>query len=272
MPPEGARQDVQSLGRILIADGEETFRRPLAVLLQREGYACHSAPDGFGALRLLESVPYDLLIAEIHMPGNEDLELVHRLPALNAELQAILVTGHPSVATAAQALQLPVLAYLVKPLNFDELLGHLRRGMALRKVASTLAESSRHLERWVEDMQALRAAFKAGPRGTAQETLGGALTLALGNLAGTISDLRALFELSAGLQGREGCPVRDCPRVTNLEQAIQEGVEVLEATKDAFHSRKLRDLRQKLESLIPVVGCMVLKFLLTAHGASLGWC
>jgi response regulator of citrate/malate metabolism len=188
------------------------------------------------------------------MPGNHDLDLVHHLPALNAGLQVILVTGYPSVPTAVQALQLPILAYLVKPLDFQELLGHLKRGLALRQVAATLADSSRHLERWVEDMKALGAAFQARPQAAMRGTLNGALTLALGNLAGTIADLQTLFQLAAGLEtGRVACDVQSCPRVAVLEQAIQEGVEVLEATKDAFHSRKLRDLRQKLEALLPAM-------------------
>jgi hypothetical protein len=81
----------------------------------------------------------------------------------------------------------------------------------------------------------------------------GALALAMGNLAGTLLDLQNLFKLVAGLDdGRIECNVKNCPRLAAFEQAIQEGIEVLESTRDAFHSRKLRDLRHKLETLISV--------------------
>jgi len=244
-----------SLGRILIADDEESFLRSLAVLLERQGYTCDCAADAFEARRCLEAESYDLLISDIRMPGNHDLDLVHKVPPRNEGLLVILVTGYPTVPTAVQAMQLPILAYLVKPLEFDELLGHLSRGMAFRKVATTMADSTRLLERWVEDMKILRMTFQRSPQATLQGTLNGSLVLALGNLAETIGNLQSLFKLSAGLEaGRVECGAQDCPRVTALERAIQEGIEVLETTKGSFHSRKLRDLRLKLETLLPAAG------------------
>jgi hypothetical protein len=161
------------------------------------------------------------------------------------------VTGYPTVPTAVQALRLPILAYLVKPLDFDELLGHLKRGLAFRKVAATMGASTRLLEHWVADMKTLQATFRASPQAALQGTLDGALALALGNLAGTIAELQVLFKLSAGLEhGQTECGARSCPRLAILEQAIREGIGVLETTKGSFHSRKLRDLRQNLETLV----------------------
>lgn len=241
-------------GRILIADDERSFLLSLRVLLERQGYACDCAEDAYSAGSRLETEPYDLLISDIRMPGNENLDLVRRLPPRNEGLLVVLVTGYPSVPTAIQALQLPILAYMVKPLDFEELLGHLERGMSLRQVASTMDTSTRHLERWVEDLKTLRATFQAQPQAALKGTLNGALTLALGNLAGTLTDLQTLFKLSAGLEAGPGSQVQGCPRCETLELAIHEGIEVLEATKDAFHSRKLRDLRQKLETLLPDKG------------------
>jgi len=242
-PPSG-------LGRILIADDEESFLRSLAVLLQREGYTCDCATNACEAIQRMEAETYDLLISDIRMPGNNDLALVRDCPARNAGIPVILATGYPSMPTALQAMQLPVLAYLVKPLDFEELLSHVRRGVAFRQVASTMAASTRLLETWVGDMKTLRATFQASPQATAQGTLHGALAMAMGNIAATLSDLQTLFKLSAGLDGgRSECAVQQCPRVSALEQAIQESIEVLEATKDSFQSRKLRDLRLKLEAL-----------------------
>ncbi len=239
-------------GRILIADDEESFLRSMAVLLEREGHTCDCASDAFEAAKYLEAQPYDLLISDIRMPGNQDLDLVRKVPAMNAGLPVILVTGYPSMPSAVQALQLPVLAYLVKPLDFDELLSHVNRGIAFRKVASTMNASTQLLEHWVEDMKTLRATFQASPQATVHGTLNGAMVLALGNLAGTLADLQTLFKLAGGLgNGRAECNIESCPRVAALEEAIQEGIEVLETTKDSFRSRKLRNLRLKLETLVP---------------------
>jgi DNA-binding response OmpR family regulator len=244
--------DSESLGRILIADDEESFHRSLAVLLERQGYACDCVADAFAAAQRLEAESYDLLISDIRMPGNQNLDLINHLPARNEGLLVILVTGYPTVPTAVQALRLPILAYLVKPLDFDELLGHLKRGLAFRKVAATMGSSTRLLERWVADMKTLRATFQASPQAALQGTLDGALALTLGNLAGTMAELQVLFKVSAGLErSRAECEVRSCPRLATLEQAVLDTIDVLEATKDSFHSRKLRDLRQNLETLMP---------------------
>jgi CheY-like chemotaxis protein len=240
-----------SLGRILIADDEESFLRSLAVLLEREGYTCATACDAVEAAHRLEGEDYDLLISDIRMPGNHDLALIRDGLSRNAGLPVILATGYPSMPTALQALQLPVLAYLVKPLDFQELLTHVRRGVAFRKVANTMASSTQLLEGWTANMKTLRATFQASPQATAQGTLNGAMALAMGNMAGAMADLQTLFKLAAGLDGgRNECSVQNCPRVAALEGVIQEGIAVLETTRDSFQSRQLRDLRRKLTTMI----------------------
>ena len=62
------------LGRILFADDEETFLQASCDLLRREGYACDGVPDASAAMQKLAAKKYDLLIADIKMPGNAELE------------------------------------------------------------------------------------------------------------------------------------------------------------------------------------------------------
>jgi CheY-like chemotaxis protein len=101
----------------LIADDEETFLLSTADLLRREGYHCDCAPDGKRAAEMLGKGEYDLLIADIKMPGNGNLELVREMPRLAEGLPVILVTGYPSLKTAMESFQLPVAAYLPKPVE-----------------------------------------------------------------------------------------------------------------------------------------------------------
>jgi DNA-binding NarL/FixJ family response regulator len=65
---------------------------------------------------------YDLLIADIKMPGNSDLEFISALPKIAEGMPVILVTGYPSLNSAIESVQLPVVAYLVKPFELNELL------------------------------------------------------------------------------------------------------------------------------------------------------
>jgi len=117
------------LGRILIADDEEIFLNSTADLLRREGYECGCAPDAIVAAELLRSNDYDLLIADIKMEGNFELEFIQDLPQIAAGMPVILVTGYPSLKTAIQSVQLPVVAYLVKPFEFKELLEQVQKSI-----------------------------------------------------------------------------------------------------------------------------------------------
>ena len=92
-----------SLGSILIADDEDTFRQSTAYLLQQRGYKCDCAADGPEALRLFQSNHYDLLVADIHMPGNQDLGLIRRAQQVTGGMPVILVTGYPCLETATRS-------------------------------------------------------------------------------------------------------------------------------------------------------------------------
>ena len=109
-------------GRILIADDEETFLHSTADLLRREGYECDCATDAATAADKLKQTKYDLFIADIKMPGNWELELIREIRSITKDMPVILVTGSPSLDTTKQAVQLRVVAYLVKPVDFDQLL------------------------------------------------------------------------------------------------------------------------------------------------------
>src|SRR5436309_316649 len=108
-------------GRILLADDEVLFRETLASYLRQIGYECVCAPDSASAIQLLGASSFDLLISDLEMPGNQDMALIRQMSTLAAGLPVILLTAHPTMESAAQSVQLPVAAYLVKPPNLDEL-------------------------------------------------------------------------------------------------------------------------------------------------------
>jgi len=139
--------------RILIADDEESFLYSTADILRREGYDCSCASDARAATEMLRKESYDLLIADIKMQGNADLEFIKALPQIAEGMPVILVTGYPSLNSAIESIQLPVVAYLVKPFELNELLERVKdvitgKGLfktrrlekALRKIANDLEE------------------------------------------------------------------------------------------------------------------------------------
>ena len=120
--------DVSS--RILIANNDEGALFPIASLLEREGYQCTTVQDGLEGIKALQVNEYDLLIAEIHMPGNEELELVQAMERYVPGLPVIIYTGHPTLRSAITSIQLPVVAYLIKPVQPEVLLHHVKTSIA----------------------------------------------------------------------------------------------------------------------------------------------
>lgn len=115
--------------RLLLADDEETFLKAIAELLRDEGYECHCVCDGYQALDRLAANQYKLLIADLQMPGNIQLELIARIEQIAPGMPVILVTGYPSLSSAIYAVELPVVAYLVKPFDFSDLLKHIQKAL-----------------------------------------------------------------------------------------------------------------------------------------------
>src|ERR1700757_5053375 len=99
---------------ILIIDDEKEVLQTTAELLRRTGYTCTCVQDANAALPLLENESYDLLISDIKMLDNLPPELAQRWTQLAREVPVILMTAHPVLEAAIQAIQLPVVASLVK--------------------------------------------------------------------------------------------------------------------------------------------------------------
>ncbi len=240
---------MDSLGQLLLADDGEIFLQSTADLLRLEGFEVDCAQDAHEATRLLREFRYDVLISDIRMPGNLDLALVQGIPEPNAGIPVILVTGYPSAPTAIQAIDLSVLAYMVKPIDFEDLLLRVQEGVQMRKVQQAVASSSKRIQGWSAELGELAKGFgNTGLSGaiSVQQMLG----MTLGRMGETLLDLKHLMDLTAPSKGSDICPIQHCPRLDMYEQVIREGIETLERTKQAFKSRELGDLRQKLEQSI----------------------
>jgi DNA-binding NtrC family response regulator len=119
-----------SFGRILIADSDESALLTTNDLLQKAGYQCTLVREGIEAFRALEADQYDLLITEIRMPGNEELELIQGASRYRDGVPVIIYTQYPSLRTAIASIQLPVTAYLIKPVEPSFLIHQVKMGIA----------------------------------------------------------------------------------------------------------------------------------------------
>jgi excisionase family DNA binding protein len=108
--------------RILVVDDEASIRDLLSKTLALAEYDVDVAPDGRSALERLRMYPYDLLIADLKMPGMDGLTVIREAKRYKADLPVIVITGFSTESSAIEALNLGVAGYLTKPFRVPQVL------------------------------------------------------------------------------------------------------------------------------------------------------
>lgn len=107
--------------KILIVDDEESFLKSTSRILEEEGYTCFRTSNGDEALAAVASEKFDLVLADIRMPGNFQFEFFLKLRSRFPNLPVIVITGYPSIDTAIKSIRIKVYDYIVKPIDLDVL-------------------------------------------------------------------------------------------------------------------------------------------------------
>jgi DNA-binding NtrC family response regulator len=108
--------------RLLIVDDEIPFTANLLKLLSRKGYEVSVVNDGYSALRIIEEQEFDVVILDQKMPGIDGVTTLKELKKKRPHLEVIMLTGHGSIESGVQGLQLGAFNYVMKPITFPELL------------------------------------------------------------------------------------------------------------------------------------------------------
>ncbi len=119
------------MARILLAEDDDSMRQFLAGALRRAGHEVRDCEDGLAALAALKEQAFDLLLADIVMPGMDGIELARqaneRLPAL----KVLFITGFAAVAlNARRSGRSPEAKVLSKPFHLRDLVAQIDRILA----------------------------------------------------------------------------------------------------------------------------------------------
>ena len=101
---------------VLVVDDDPSARKPLARLLEQEGYDVDCAADALVALsRVMHRAP-DLILLDIMIPRMDGLTLLWRIRETSAgrEIPVIIITGHDGEENVRRAQELGVKDYLIK--------------------------------------------------------------------------------------------------------------------------------------------------------------
>jgi len=130
------------LARILIIDDERSIRETLSRFLQTEGHEVESAGSADDALALLENGQFDVLVTDIFLPGKSGVELLQSVTGVAPHVKVIMMTGEPTVETAAEAVRARATDYLVKPVRKNAIVRSVNHAVKLK----VLEDEKRRLE------------------------------------------------------------------------------------------------------------------------------
>jgi len=106
---------------ILIVDDEESVRDSLYNWFLEDGFRVECAENAKKALTILESDQFDIILADIKMPGMDGLEMLRRIKSLKPDAIVIVMTAFATVDTAVKALKDGAYDYVTKPFDPDDL-------------------------------------------------------------------------------------------------------------------------------------------------------
>ena len=123
-------------GRILIVDDEAAIRDSLSLIINEEGYQTATASNGRIALEKVQEGPFDLVITDLKMPEMGGIEFFEKLKVLSPNTSVIIITAYATLESAIQALRLGAYDYIIKPLDFDDVLLRISRLMEHRDLVA----------------------------------------------------------------------------------------------------------------------------------------
>jgi K+-sensing histidine kinase KdpD len=132
---------------ILVVDDDEDFLGVLRHILELKDYEVGTASSAGAAIARLNDRFYNVAILDISLPDADGTELLSRIIQLRQDIIAIILTGHSSVQNAVKSLNCGAFAYLEKPLDPENLLSVINRGLERQRLVLENRKLVEELER-----------------------------------------------------------------------------------------------------------------------------
>ena len=112
--------------RILVIEDNRDILANVLDYLQLKGYGVDCAQDGLSGLHLATTVPYDLIVLDIMLPGVDGYQVCKRLREdARSEVPILMLTARDALEDRLTGLRAGADDYLVKPFALSELVARI---------------------------------------------------------------------------------------------------------------------------------------------------
>jgi len=126
--------------KVLVVDDERDFLESVVRRLQRRGLEAQGAGSGMEALKLIAEGSPDVVVLDVKMPDMDGIATLRAIKSRDPKIEVILLTGHASVGSGVEGVELGAFDYMIKPVKLDDLIERIRdareRGQLMRRAFS----------------------------------------------------------------------------------------------------------------------------------------
>jgi DNA-binding NtrC family response regulator len=127
-------EPAEKIPRILIVDDEESICRNCVKILKKLNYDVAYTLNGYEALEMLETDPFDLVVTDLKMSSLGGMEVLRRVKAAYPDTVVIVITGYSTVSSAVEVMKMGAFDYLPKPFTPHELRAIVAQALIEREV------------------------------------------------------------------------------------------------------------------------------------------
>ena len=138
--------ETQTKSVILLVDDQDTIRFFLEKTLTQEGYETVTAKTGGEAVEKARQVMPDLVLLDLKLPDMDGLEVLRQIKEIFPEICIVMITAFGDIETAVSAMKAGAYDFVSKPINLDQLLMAIRKGLESERLNREVLQLKRQMD------------------------------------------------------------------------------------------------------------------------------
>jgi two-component system response regulator AtoC len=131
---------------ILLVDDQDTIRFFLEKTLTQEGYETVTAKTGSEAVEKARQVMPDLVLLDLKLPDMDGLEVLQKIKEIFPEICIVMITAFGDIETAVSAMKAGAYDFVSKPINLDQLLMVIQKGLESERLNREVLQLKRQMD------------------------------------------------------------------------------------------------------------------------------